>query len=384
MSIFIDLPINDKGRTDQENESDEEERVVTKAIKHHSKLNPLFAAAIVTPSAQNVALLEAEAQKKILLHTCSKMMPKVKSYEKMSAVTTPLLAAKMNCQNAFLATVHEAFANERPIVFAPDHIWLLIAQAVAIHVNENAEKLRGRFVQHEGKMNIIVRNDQLRQGAPNESPWEAVFPDFVRALDKTVVGGSNGLVSTFSTTGNTEGIASVVTFMDTVKAYFTYTVFTRCGIPRVTLLGTVADWQKVRNMAEQILKRTDMYNIWWSRLGPVLDEFVALANGNKNVFFWEKMYKDLGAQESGEANIVTGWFLNFFPYVTRKNNTFALREETQLSLDEFPSSLNCTPFVWDYFGTLLKMKFCAGGIGIGLCSDNISVTPSLLWSVAYE
>ena len=392
MSFFIDLPINDKGKTNQKvvEEAEEEERVIIVKSSHIGKtkaatrLNPLFAKVVAPPTVQEVATHENDNQKKILATLMTKMLPKTKKFEKISLPTTPLLNPFPTSQNAFLSTIHEAFANERPLVLAPDHIWSLIAQAVAIHVNENAERLRGKFVQHSGKQEIIIENDSLKQGKPDASPWEQVFPEFYKVLDKSVIGGSKDLVSAFSTTGNTEGISSIITFMDTVKAHFSFTVRTLCGIPRITLLGTQQDWQKIKLMAEKLLKRVEMVDLWWSKLAPMLEQFIALSKGQRDVNFWSNIYYAHGATESGMSNSVTGWILDFFPYATHFSQKFVLRDDSSLTIDEFPSSLNCTPFVWDYFGKKINMKFCGGAIGIGLCADNISVTPSMFWAVAYE
>lgn len=393
MSFFIDLPINDKGKTDNrardDDDNDDDNAIVVinsrsaKANRPATKLNPLFAKAVATPTATEVASLEQENQRKMLLALMSKMLPKTKKFEKASAPTTPLLSQYTVSQNAFLATIHEAFANEKPLVLSPDHIWSLVAQAVSIHVNENAEALRGKFVQHTGKQNIIVDNDQLRQGVP-ESPWEQVFPEFLKALDKSVIGGSKDLVSTFSTTGNVEGISSIITFMDTVKAYFSFTVRTRCGIPRITLLGTKQDWVKLRNMAEKLLTRVEMVDLWWAQLAPILDKFIALSNGENDIEFWSRIYNSHAAQGSGESNSVSGWILDLFPYSVHFNQKFTLREGKRLTVDEFPSSLNTTPFVWDYFGTKINMSFVGGAIGVGVCSDGQSVTPSMFWAVVYK
>ncbi len=57
------------------------------------------------------------------------------------------------------AATHLAFADHRPLVLSPDMIWLAIVQGVATHVNLNSEKLRGDFVEHEGKAEILVRRD---------------------------------------------------------------------------------------------------------------------------------------------------------------------------------------------------------------------------------
>src|SRR5262245_10640476 len=62
--------------------------------------------------------------------------------------------------HGFMATVHAAFNDHRPLVIAPDHIWLLISQGFAAHVRVNAEALRHLFVEHDGKKTIeIIRED---------------------------------------------------------------------------------------------------------------------------------------------------------------------------------------------------------------------------------
>src|SRR5690349_14786617 len=49
-------------------------------------------------------------------------------------------------QNLFVQIVDAAFALHYPLVLSPDDVWLCLAQGFARHVNENAEKLRERFV----------------------------------------------------------------------------------------------------------------------------------------------------------------------------------------------------------------------------------------------
>src|SRR6516165_10769781 len=73
----------------------------------------------------------------------------------------------------FVAAVHRAFMDHRPLCLSPDAIWLLICQGVANHINANAEQLRARFVSHQGKKLIKVRRDDFVKGSP-ENPWAEV------------------------------------------------------------------------------------------------------------------------------------------------------------------------------------------------------------------
>lgn len=48
------------------------------------------------------------------------------------------------------------FASHRPLVLSPDIIWLLIAQTIAKHMDNNSEQFRGKLVDFEGQMDLTV------------------------------------------------------------------------------------------------------------------------------------------------------------------------------------------------------------------------------------
>eukprot|EP01084_Bolivina_argentea_P283517 485588_1 len=53
--------------------------------------------------------------------------------------------------SSFITSSLEAWSKHYPFRFRVEHIWLLILQSVAIHVDKNAEKLRQKYVKHDGK-----------------------------------------------------------------------------------------------------------------------------------------------------------------------------------------------------------------------------------------
>ena len=59
-------------------------------------------------------------------------------------------------QHGFIQAITTAFAEHWPLALRPEHIWTLVLQAVARHVDENTEELRERFVAHEGKATLEV------------------------------------------------------------------------------------------------------------------------------------------------------------------------------------------------------------------------------------
>ena len=228
--------------------------------------------------------------------------------------------------NAFVETVHIAYANHYPLEISPDDIWLCIAQGFAAHVNANAEKLRHFFVKYEGKEELSVRKDEFVKGSPNNM-WPDVFSDFSAQIRSHIGNETHDLlIANFTTTGPTERAATEIVIMNAFKEYFDYYVETTCGIPEITLKGTTNDWRQVREKAQKLAQfELD----WWTdTLVKILDMFVAASQGNVDKQFWSSFYKE---RESYVSDSINGWILTLFPYIysdrpylglARKRTTF--------------------------------------------------------------
>ncbi len=289
--------------------------------------------------------------------------------------------------NGFLAALDQAFNRHYPLTLSPDDVWIAIAQGFAHHVNLHAEALRGRFVRHEGKVKLTVRRDDFRKGEAT-NPWPEVFGAFSDQIAAHLGKKRDLVVADFSTTTPTARAVSEIVLMDAVQAYFEYEFMTLCGIPRVTLLGTVEDWKRVRvrveNLAEFELK-------WWvDALRPVLDEFVRAASGKADPEFWRSIYKLKGA--SG-GPYVTGWCNTLFPYthayggkLVKNDSVTAWRDGLTSPFGggpkpaDVPNGLSVAPFVWNYLGREFAMEFVGGFVGLSQTSD-LSVRPCLGWAV---
>ena len=113
----------------------------------------------------------------------------------------------------FIAALHQAFNDHRPLSLSPDMMWLLIAQGLANHINCHAEELRSHFVKHQGKVKIVVLNDELVKGKQTND-WTQVFTEFSISI-RQQIGSVNHdlLVPTFSTTGVVEKAASEIVLL---------------------------------------------------------------------------------------------------------------------------------------------------------------------------
>jgi hypothetical protein len=242
------------------------------------------------------------------------------------------------CDNThpLVQMAHKAFYEHRPIVLSPDAIWFCLAQGFAHHVNRNVERLRNRFVKHEGKVLLVVERPDFSLGQPN--PWPDVFEAFSEQLAWQLGKLRDLVVSDFSTTGPVERAASEVALMDAFQGYFEYAMMIGCGIPAITLLGTPADWRSVRQRAAMFGDLDADLEPWTRALLPVLDRIVRTAEGHDDNAFWQSFFH----YESGSmGSELTGWIHVLFPYLrARSGATATQRQPVEGARAHFERELN--------------------------------------------
>ncbi|MCE9571701.1 MAG: DUF4419 domain-containing protein [Deltaproteobacteria bacterium] len=288
----------------------------------------------------------------------------------------------------FVAAVHAAFDQHRPLELSPDAIWLCIAQGFASHVNANAERLRDRIVAHAGRVKLEVRRDDFRLGAP-DNPWPEVFTALTAGVRAHAADLADVMTAAFSTTTPIARAASELAILDTTQAYFAFRVLSMCGFPSIALTGTVADWALILARAKALAA----YDCapWIAALTPVLEELVRTAQGQVDQAFWRSFYKLKG--ESG-GPYVSGWINTLLPYVLDYHgNRCANRDATGWaeSLGApfgggpnegfLPSGLSQVPFLWITLFGEHRMRFIGGFVGVGQDRATLAVRPEIGWAV---
>jgi hypothetical protein len=284
-------------------------------------------------------------------------------------------------------------------------IWLTLTQGLARHVNANAEKLRHHFLreqectQKQEQVVLTVRRNDFIKGSP-ENPWPEVFSEFSSQIQNQIDDAHELIVANFSTRGPVERAASEIVLMDTMQACFTYVVRTDCGIPSITLEGSVDDWRSILHRVREF-RRFELD--WWiDAIEPLLRQFVAAAEGKIDRPFWDSIYKFHGGEGSGKDPFVTGWILNFFPYlnpITLMRSRFVgtagaagrfvrnewihcqLSETSGPTDDRFPHQPARAPFIWNYFDHSYEMEFIGGLIGIAQDAKTFCLRPEIGWAV---
>ncbi|RYE28833.1 MAG: DUF4419 domain-containing protein [Sphingobacteriales bacterium] len=312
-----------------------------------------------------------------------------------------------------------AYQNHYPITISPDIAWLLICQGFSNHINNSPEELKSKFVSFDGKQMLTVIRDQNQASDLATFPWETLFPEFTEQIAK-FTGKSliDNLTADFTTTTPTATIASQITIMESMKEFFNYKVtFIGCGLPEVTIEGSVKDWEKIDRRLDYLTK-FDLK--WWtSELKPIIKKIIETKKGKLDQQFWMNMvkYHKLGAY--GAYNGIDGWLLKFYPYLTggsppmlaqRKDDKnekvdfpmfrfddpafktrklYLRRSEFKEinNIDDLPKEVANVPFefeIQDNSGKVIKlinMEFWAGFMGVRQDKTTFNVKPEIGWAI---
>lgn len=235
--------------------------------------------------------------------------------------------------NGFIAAVTSAFKDHYPLRLRPQHIWLLILQGIATHVDVHHEQLQERWVKHQGKKKLTVNCHEFVFNEPNN--WASVVegkPDsFSSQIEENLAEGITPfLLPRFSSTSPAENISMRVTVMEICRNFFEYDCMTLCGFPRITLDGTLADWKSLKDNAETLINercRSDFSEHWLPALLPLLEKFAqeyerCMLGQLGDSQFWNSMCKMGGTFGSGSMTWFNGWFNILFPYIHGSINNY--------------------------------------------------------------
>ncbi len=224
----------------------------------------------------------------------------------------------VNSVNGFIAACLEAYNHHYHLVIDPNDVWIAILNILQIYIDKNAEKLRSRFVSHEGQKELKVYVNATFRTLPvddlcslfaEEIEKNFKEPEFVKWVKPG-----------FSTTKSIHETISTMMLMSSTQKYFSYSCICCCGIPSVTMTGTVSDWELLLEKAKEIEKYDcgDGEMVIWSKmLLPILEKFVESANGNVDDDWWGRICKRIRLGSGGESGL-NGWLAVFTAYSKQK------------------------------------------------------------------
>lgn len=219
-----------------------------------------------------------------------------------------------------LNAILHAYNNHVGLRLTPDDILQCFSSVVVQCINDNSEKYRDVFVNHQGKKKLVV----VTETPPGVFDWGSLLGLMSAEIDKNVKT-SLGLESEFSNTTDVTRSVSHMMKMAAFKSYFSYGFMLCCGIRKVQLTGTLDDWLKLREKVVKCLgifvNRGDMVN--WGRhfvsvLNMLIETYQCTAGtGEKNTGIMGTL-KNLVSRKSGTASSAVADFwsriVTYVPY----------------------------------------------------------------------
>ena len=221
--------------------------------------------------------------------------------------------------NNFIGSFVNAYNAHGDVLLNPDDIWIMICLYFSQYVDTNSEKLRSKFVTHQGQEKLVVREyaRTLDESVRMERDWENFFNQIIEQIKgKTVSGVVEELVSDFSTSKNTHKLITTAIIMNSFKKYFSYgRMILGCGISNVYFQGTRNDWVRIIGKA-CLLRKYDVDGKlckYLDSMQDILIEFLNTWDNKPNVAFWNRIMateeQRVGSGGQKQTHI-EGWILH--------------------------------------------------------------------------
>ena len=285
-----------------------------------------------------------------------------KMFYAYSDSTSPFIRESSSNEMSFINLVAHAYDCHNSIEINPDDIWLTILNGIRLHVKSNRDLLKDRFVSPGTNTAIDIRDDSLSWNTTYEK-WHGVLADLFDSLqEKMPVETGEPLNVKFSTTSPIDYNISRSMVMAFASDYYTFTLTTGCGIPKIKVNGTKLDWSLLKDSFNKLASRLDLE--WWSKeLNPILDEFINIFDGKINLSHWRNIYKE-PESECGRVP-VDGWITKFYPYIGRDKPERRMDWNGAIEhIDDIPKGLTDVDVNWIYYGKKIPLKIHMGFVGI--------------------
>ncbi|KAM9988577.1 hypothetical protein ACTFIZ_003718 [Dictyostelium cf. discoideum] len=335
--------------------------------------------------------------------------------------------------NSFIYSAWEAYNYHHHLEIRPENIWMAIVSQFSFYINKYNKELRNKFVDFNDEKKILqVFTDysilEIDNGNGNGSgggggggdgggkdvSFEKLTNDMVDEICKNIKDPSirDWIIPSFSTTTVSDKIIFSSVLMSTLKKDFIYRYGSKCGLPKVTLLGTVDDWIQLKERSLKLKEfnisnsdsssssssgsdnsddndNENLMNKWVDKyLLEILDNFIESSNGKPNKTWWNQI---IDFREQSGSSVLSGWLSAFCLF--KDDGTFednAHLDCPQLYPETKWPKINCisisngfisTPIqLTDSNGNIYNSQLFSGHFASKIKNNN-TLKPSLDWFI---
>lgn len=231
--------------------------------------------------------------------------------------------------------VFAAWREEYGVVLSPDMLYFTIISEIKNHIIENPSKFRDIFTPSNDKQDLVIVGltiDKLVEKIGEVVPCK----EFFQLVTDT----------TFNTAPEHFKQVMGITFADAGTPYYNYGT-TKCGIPKICILGNEQEWKKLLQSVNKIKNLTasicPIMASYLSIVNSTIQQIIEASIDTINVDFFRKMfiYGKNHQCGSGHAKVkLDGWIRNFYIGNYYLNNFCGYRKYIM----QYSSHLNCLPY----------------------------------------
>lgn len=290
-------------------------------------------------------------------------------------------------ENGFVWAAYHAYSDHHHLVIRPEDIWFAILTQLSFYINAHAEDLRAFVVPHQGKKELEAISD-IRDFA-------LLTMQMADLLEKNVNDPQlrGWVMPDFTTTTYHDKVVGAVLFMGAMQAYFDYKMTITCGLPSITLLGELSDWQKILKRLDLIDQLGDEPRQFAAMMRPILAHMILTFEEPANAevtSFWNRI---LHRHHVGSGtDYLSGWLTAFcfwddegkpkqFQSMWSREERNVLFDDIEypyVDIDKVPLGYASVPVHVNGNGHEYEATMIAGSVGIAALSSNASVASSSL------
>jgi hypothetical protein len=273
--------------------------------------------------------------------------------------------------NGFVYSAYIAYSKHHHLTIRPDDVWFAILSQFGFYVKKNSEKLRDLMVAHQGTKEITIVDPE----------GSSSYGDLAQLLSLAI--GSDvkdqklleWVTPSFSTTTNVDHAVASVLFMGTMQRYYRCRMILCCGLPSVTLLGELGDWEAILHRIDYLSQFGDQPSEFANMLRPILRHMILSfthPTSKEVMTFWNTIATSVPLGSGGDSAI-SGWitafcFWNEQGEVTSRNpwrDTVLDGENYPLiPVDDIPAGSASVPVEVKIHGEVFQCTMVAGSVGI--------------------
>jgi hypothetical protein len=248
-----------------------------------------------------------------------------------------------------------------------------------MEIKDNAERNRFKFVKFKGQKDITIRTD-LNFFRASDDQWQIIIEKLLKETSKYININQNIVKvfkEKFSTSTREEEIAISVTFLSIFKKYFKYTIDGTCGISKITIEGTIKDWELLFKKIIEIGNLDEEIVFWTNEIKKIVQKIInTLKTRKPDINFFKNMVQNTDRSRECQPDLINGWIVKFIPYDKNNNKcNFNSPEFNGLTIEQIPSQIVILPFNLINVFQKYDAEIYTGFFGISQDEKTLAIKP---------